>query len=328
MNKKFVGIISGALMAGFALVGPTFAAEINVNDVKVETVEQPFIQDQRTMVPFRAIFEALNCDVHWYGAINTVAAESREEPKTLRLVIGQKKITVNDEDHPLDVAPVIKNSHTFIPVRAISEALGYDVKWDAKNEIVSISSPNKKEKEPVKTDVKKPVNKPNHDVEIEKYDGDAKKDLEERKDILKDDVKTIKDTVREEVKDRIHSVVAAHAGALTPEMKSALEKKLQLIQNQINDAYKAKRDLKDKRSLLHADFLKEYAEDRDAFRAYLQSGAPLLSVSASNFDLDIEDKREDYLEKKHLLDAALKDLEGKIRLLDNARAEIQKNLYR
>lgn len=41
---------------------------------------------------------------------------------------------------PLDVAPTIIDGNTLVPVRAISEASGYNVNWNANDRIISITS--------------------------------------------------------------------------------------------------------------------------------------------------------------------------------------------
>ena len=41
----------------------------------------------------------------------------------------------------LDAAPVIEEDTTFVPVRAISEALGAEVAWDGETRTVSVLMP-------------------------------------------------------------------------------------------------------------------------------------------------------------------------------------------
>ena len=48
-------------------------------------------------------------------------------------------IIVNDHIVFSDVAPYIKNSRTYVPIRFIAEELGFDVKWDSKTKKVSMS---------------------------------------------------------------------------------------------------------------------------------------------------------------------------------------------
>ncbi|MDO5712951.1 MAG: copper amine oxidase N-terminal domain-containing protein [Tissierellia bacterium] len=50
-------------------------------------------------------------------------------------------ITLNDNEVKTDVPPVIKNDRVFVPVRFISEALGYQVTWDEVARQVKITKP-------------------------------------------------------------------------------------------------------------------------------------------------------------------------------------------
>lgn len=53
------------------------------------------------------------------------------------------KITLNGNEVKTDVAPFIKENRTLVPIRFISEALEYDVKWDNENRTVTINNNNK-----------------------------------------------------------------------------------------------------------------------------------------------------------------------------------------
>jgi len=47
----------------------------------------------------------------------------------VKVQIGSDVMTVNGQVHQLDVAPEIKDNHTYLPLRAIAEALGATVDW-------------------------------------------------------------------------------------------------------------------------------------------------------------------------------------------------------
>ena len=55
------------------------------------------------------------------------------------LQIGNKNFTVNGETRTLDSPPVIKNSRTLLPIRAVVEALGGTVGWDATEKKVTVT---------------------------------------------------------------------------------------------------------------------------------------------------------------------------------------------
>ncbi len=101
---------------------------IRVDGVLIECQQAPYIKDDRTLVPLRAIFEALNASVAWDGATQTIT--SKRGNKTVTMTIGQNVMYIDGTPKAMDVAPELKNSTTFIPVRAISEAFGCNVKWD------------------------------------------------------------------------------------------------------------------------------------------------------------------------------------------------------
>ncbi len=61
------------------------------------------------------------------------------QERMIELFIGKKTVLINGQDGSfMDVAPVITNNRTFVPLRFVSEQLGAQVKWDAKNQKVII----------------------------------------------------------------------------------------------------------------------------------------------------------------------------------------------
>lgn len=58
----------------------------------------------------------------------------------IKLKIGSTSISVDKCKKQMDVSPFIKNDRTFVPVRFIAEAFGYNVDWNEKDEVVTISN--------------------------------------------------------------------------------------------------------------------------------------------------------------------------------------------
>ncbi len=101
--------------------------------------DQPaIIYGDRTLVPLRAIFEALGAEVLWDGDTRTVTAEGNGVK--IKLTIGDSYMNKNGELVYLDVPAMIINDRTLVPVRVISEAFGCDVSWDGENRRVNIES--------------------------------------------------------------------------------------------------------------------------------------------------------------------------------------------
>lgn len=129
------------------LIGSVSATE-STKDIKIEIDGKnvvsdvaPFINNERTLVPIRVISENLGYNVNWDNNLRKVTVKNSD--KTIELFIGKKKVNVNGVDNSIDVAPVIKNDRTFVPLRFISESFENDVNWDKGTRTVKI---NKKEK--------------------------------------------------------------------------------------------------------------------------------------------------------------------------------------
>jgi heme-binding NEAT domain protein len=99
----------------------------------------PMIENGRTLVPLRAIFEALGAKVDWDGATQTVTAAKGQT--VVKLTIGNTAAFVNDQPVNLDVPGKIVDNRTLVPLRFVSESLGADVQWDGDRNRVIINSP-------------------------------------------------------------------------------------------------------------------------------------------------------------------------------------------
>lgn len=99
----------------------------------------PIIDNGRTLVPMRAIFEAMGAQVDWNDAAQTVTAKLGDT--TIILTIGSTAPTVNGKVWPLDVPAKIVNNRTLAPLRFIGEALGGTVTWDDASNTAAITSP-------------------------------------------------------------------------------------------------------------------------------------------------------------------------------------------
>lgn len=101
--------------------------------------QPPIIKDERTLVPMRAIFEALGAEVTWYGDTRTVTAVKGD--KTITMQIDNNVMYINGNPLTLDVPPQIMNERTLVPVRAVSESLDCTVNWDGNTQTVYIVGP-------------------------------------------------------------------------------------------------------------------------------------------------------------------------------------------
>lgn len=94
---------------------------------EVKTMDvAPFIKDGRTFVPIRAIAEIFGATVSWDNGLITI----QRGDNTISFKIGDKEASVGNKIVKFDSAPFIKDGRTFVPVRFIAEAFGFEVKWD------------------------------------------------------------------------------------------------------------------------------------------------------------------------------------------------------
>lgn len=112
---------------------------VYVNGNEVIFDQDPIIKNSRTLVPFRKIFEELGAEVEWYNDTQQVRAMLGD--KEVSLIIGDNIMLVNrSETIKLDTPPEIIRSRTMVPLRAISESLGMEVKWYNDNRVITINS--------------------------------------------------------------------------------------------------------------------------------------------------------------------------------------------
>ena len=129
---KFAHVI---YQAGGSVDDPTIM--VHLNGEKLSFDQPPMIIDGRTMVPLRAIFEALGAEVVWDDATKTITA--KKSYKVVMLEIGKRFITIDGVSKELDVPAQIMNNRTLVPVRAVSEAFECVVGWDGVTQTVIIT---------------------------------------------------------------------------------------------------------------------------------------------------------------------------------------------
>lgn len=99
---------------------------------------QPFVENGRTLVPMRAIFEALNTEVCYNAAEDAVYTIGNN--KLIKLVLGSDTAEINGEPKKLDVAARTVNDRTVVPLRFIAEELDADVDYNEYQGIIFIKS--------------------------------------------------------------------------------------------------------------------------------------------------------------------------------------------
>ncbi len=115
---------------------------MNVNGTSVEidpgTGVAPIVKDARTLVPVRKIVEEMGGTVEWNQAASTAILSYNGS--TIKLIIDSSTAYLNDAESHLDVAPIVLNGRTMLPIRFIAEGFGFDVRWDSSDSSITITS--------------------------------------------------------------------------------------------------------------------------------------------------------------------------------------------
>ena len=138
LKRKISLALGAALLFGTV---PAYAADnvtVNLNGSQMNFDVAPMIENGRTLVPFRKIFESLDCAVSYTKENGVQTVTANRGNKWITLEIGRNEITVDGETKTLDVAPKIVNGRTLVPLRAISESLDCTVDWIADTKTVDI----------------------------------------------------------------------------------------------------------------------------------------------------------------------------------------------
>lgn len=99
------------------------------NQIDKENAEVcPFTKEGRVLVPLRFLAENLEAQIKWEEQTGVVTLSTGQ--KTVKFIPGQDKMQVNDREVKMECPPEIVEGRTFVPVRAISEALGKKVFYD------------------------------------------------------------------------------------------------------------------------------------------------------------------------------------------------------
>ena len=138
MKKKIIGL----LIACLALCAPVLAADnisVYIDGNPLSFTRAPYIENDFTMVPMRAIFEYLGCTVDWEDGVQSITA--KKDGTTIIMSINSPVMYVNGDAVRLGAAPALMTDTTFVPLRAVSESLGCDVTWSEENRSVFIVTP-------------------------------------------------------------------------------------------------------------------------------------------------------------------------------------------
>ena len=110
---------------------------ISINGTESELDTAPIIQNDRTLLPLRAVVEGLGGSVTWEEETQTAIFAKGE--KVIFMTIGSKTAFVNTTEYTLDTEPVIIDGRTMLPIRFVAENLGFQVEWDENTRTITVN---------------------------------------------------------------------------------------------------------------------------------------------------------------------------------------------
>ena len=134
--KKLISIITIIMIITSIFPVSVFGSDIPNNDIDIfvngKLIEKyhdnmrPFIDNNsRTQVPLRTLAEAMGFEVIWEGKTSKITIPT--ENGNVVLQIGSNKVQTPDGTISMDTAAVVINGRTYVPIRFVSEALGWTV---------------------------------------------------------------------------------------------------------------------------------------------------------------------------------------------------------
>ena len=98
----------------------------------------PIIEDGSTLVPMRFLFEQMGADVEWDSETQTATATL--DNKAVTFSIDNVNARINNKPAKMDVPARLVNGKTMVPLRFLSDNMGYDVDWDADSRTAIVNS--------------------------------------------------------------------------------------------------------------------------------------------------------------------------------------------
>lgn len=142
-NKKLLILFAAAciILSAFCVCAGE-DVRVVVNDNALVFDQQPVIENNRTLVPLRAIFEALGAEVNWDENTKTITVH--KENTNIVLTVDECRAFADGREVELDVAPKIINDRTLVPVRFVAESMDCFVGWQEDTKTVFIADGDNK----------------------------------------------------------------------------------------------------------------------------------------------------------------------------------------
>ena len=127
LKKASLTLFALFLTFAFSLKAEASSIKTFVNTKPISFTNSPIVENGRTLVEFRPIFQALGLTVEWNSSTKTIVGKNNTTK--IQLTLGSKTAFVNGKKVPLEVAPKTVKGRTLVPLRFISDSTNAETIW-------------------------------------------------------------------------------------------------------------------------------------------------------------------------------------------------------
>ena len=147
MKKRvivFIAILT-AFLSFYSFAQNTVANEDQIQTVKIKVNGKTLVSEYSavlsqgtTIVPLRAVMEALECNVEWENEAQSITISKNDT--IIKMQIGSNVMFVNGTKKEIPIPAQLIGNTTYIPIRAVSESIGATVGWESSDFSAGIST--------------------------------------------------------------------------------------------------------------------------------------------------------------------------------------------
>ncbi len=138
-----IGLVAAGFLfqPGFGMAGAQ-SVQVTVNGCQVDCSDgAPYLDREtaRVYVPLRFVSEALGAVVDWDAESGTATVRLEDADRSVQMAVGASVPVIDGSPGvTLDAPARLEDGRLMVPLRFISEALGFRTTWDAEKATVSI----------------------------------------------------------------------------------------------------------------------------------------------------------------------------------------------
>ncbi len=132
--------LAKGVLHGKELILQVESKNVIVDGMVYTTDAAPIMVNNRVMVPIRTVTEAFNGKAEWNETAQRVTLCF--DDRAITMTIGSTRACVEttmEKDVELDVAPLIRDGRTYVPIRFVAEALDAQVQWSGEEKTILIT---------------------------------------------------------------------------------------------------------------------------------------------------------------------------------------------